>query len=119
VVDDEKLILELAGSILKSQGHETILCADGYTAIDLYQKESEQIDLVILDMMMPNISGVETFAALRAINPSARIMLSSGYSKDGQAQSLLDAGAVDFVQKPFTISQLTLKVSQALNHPAT
>ncbi len=119
VVDDEKLILELAGSILKARGHEAILCADGYTAIDLYQKESEQIDLVILDMMMPNINGVETFAALRAINPSARILLSSGYSKDGQAQSLLDAGAVDFIQKPFTISQLTQKVSQALNHPVT
>ncbi|MBU0993430.1 MAG: PAS domain S-box protein [Proteobacteria bacterium] len=117
VVDDEEMIRMLAGEILHALGYEVITCKDGNEAVATYQKDWERIHLVILDLVMPGISGAETFAALRRINPLSKVLLSSGYSIDGQAQSLLDGGALDFIQKPFTISQLTAKVAEALKQP--
>ena len=65
--------------------------------------------------MMPVVSGVETFAELKKINPDVKIILASGYSMDGQAQSLLQDGAFDFIKKPFTIKHLSEKISFALS----
>lgn len=114
VVDDEEMIRMVTSDILTSLGYKVMLSKDGKDAIDCYTKNWEDIHLVILDLMMPEMSGFETFGELMKINPDAKILLSSGYSMDGQAQSLLQAGAFDFLQKPFTISQLTQKLSDAL-----
>jgi len=72
-----------------------------------------EIDLVMLDMMMPGMTGRETFLALKAINPAARILLSSGYSLDGAAREVMSDGAKGFIQKPFLISELESAVAQA------
>lgn len=114
VVDDEELVRVVIADILKALGHEVILCKDGNEAVRIFEQNWERIDLVILDLMMPQVTGGETFVALRRINPQANILLASGFSVDGQAQALLDAGAMDFLQKPFTVSKLSEKIVKAL-----
>ncbi len=114
VVDDEEMVRNVADDILQSLGYQVSLCKDGKEAVNFYQREWKKIDLIILDLVMPRLSGRETFTALRGINPSARILLSSGYSIDGQAQTLIEEGALDFVQKPYRIKNLMITVAAAL-----
>jgi PAS domain S-box-containing protein len=114
VVDDEEIIRMVSSDVLHALGHEVILCENGHEAVMMYTEKWPFVDLIILDMMMPGITGPETFSELRKINPSARILLSSGYSIDGQAQTLLDNGARGFLQKPFTIHQLSEIIAQNL-----
>jgi len=71
--------------------------------------------MVILDMIMPGQSGGETFDSLRALNPSVLVLLSSGYSVEGQAQQILDRGCNGFLQKPFRLEQLSRKIREILN----
>jgi PAS domain S-box-containing protein len=115
VVDDESMVRALSKDILSLKGHEVLLSRDGKEALTLYEKAWESIHLVILDLMMPNMSGSETYMALKKINPSVKVLLSSGYSLDGEAHSLLRQGAIDFIQKPFSVKTLTEKVYDALN----
>ena len=77
--------------------------------------EAGYISLVILDLVMPKISGVQVFYEIRNINSTAKVLIVSGYSVDGQAQSMLDAGAAGFMQKPFTFSQLKTKIAEVLS----
>lgn len=113
VVDDEEMIRIVTSDILRALGYQVILCNDGREAIECYLEKGETIDLVILDLMMPEIDGFETFARLKKINPDVKVILSSGYSLDGQIQELLDQGALDFIQKPFKVSQLTQSLTRA------
>lgn len=114
VVDDEYMIRVVTSDILISLGYKVRVCKDGREAVEYYSNNWDRVHLIILDLMMPEMDGFETFGKLMEINSKAKILLSSGYSMDGQAQSLLQAGAIDFLQKPFTISQLTQKLSDAI-----
>ncbi|MEW6456816.1 MAG: MEDS domain-containing protein [Acidobacteriota bacterium] len=106
VVDDEELIRDLASDILKVLGYDVILAKDGMEAINIYKNEKDKIDLVLLDIIMPKLSGKETYLELKKINPDVKVIISSGYSKDGYAQEILDEGAHGFIQKPYQINQL-------------
>ncbi|OGV64412.1 MAG: hypothetical protein A3K19_09635 [Lentisphaerae bacterium RIFOXYB12_FULL_65_16] len=114
VVDDEKLVLDLAVDMLTRLGCEVIACADAVEALETYRRSWREIDLVLLDMVMPKMSGKALFEALRAIHPQVKALLASGYSLNGEAQSILDAGVLAFVQKPFTLTDLSGKVTAAL-----
>ena len=70
--------------------------------------------MVILDIIMPDISGSAVYDRIKAINPDAKVLLSSGYSKDGQAAEILSRGCNGFIQKPFTIKELSEKISEIL-----
>ena len=72
------------------------------------------IGMVILDMIMPEVSGSETYDRLKRLNPEVKVLLSSGYSINGMAEKLLDRGCNDFIQKPFTMKQLNKKVRKLL-----
>jgi two-component system, cell cycle sensor histidine kinase and response regulator CckA len=85
-------------------------------AVSIYQEQREKIELVILDMIMPGMSGAETFEKLKAIDPGGqRVLLSSGYSLNGQAAEILNRGCRGFIQKPFTIEQLSQKIRDVLS----
>ena len=77
-------------------------------------KRSEKIDRVILDMIMPDMSGGETYSLLKEINPSIRTLLSSGYSINGKAQAILNDGYSGFIQKPFNLTDLSHKIGKIL-----
>ena len=81
----------------------------------IYEEKRDEIDLVILDMVMPGISGGETFDRLRESNPDIRVLLCSGYSINGQAQNILDRGCNGFIQKPYKMSHLSQKIRELLD----
>jgi two-component system, cell cycle sensor histidine kinase and response regulator CckA len=114
LVEDEPRVRKVTGEMLQLLGLEASLFADGMSAIAFYREQHDTIDLVLLDMVMPEQSGVETFAALREIDPNVPVLIMSGYSQDGDAQSLIDAGAAGFLQKPFNMTQLAAHLRRAL-----
>ena len=114
LVDDETMIREIGRAVLESAGYEVLEAADGQEAIELFRRQPEGIDLVVLDLTMPKLSGQETFRALEEINPRVRILFSSGYS----AENLLGTeGAVGMLPKPYRPQLLLETVRHALTHP--
>ncbi len=115
LVDDESVILNVAEDMLKSLGYTVITASDGPTALDIYKGKQDQIELVILDMVMPDMGGGEVFDQLKEINPSVKVLLSSGYSLNGQASRIIDRGCDGFIQKPFTINDIARQLRDILD----
>ena len=115
LIDDEEMILDVARQMLASLGYQVLTANSGLSALELYRENSVRIDLVILDMIMPQMSGSRVFEGLKAINPHVPVLLSSGYSINGQAMDILRRGCRGFIQKPFTIKELALKLREVLN----
>lgn len=114
MVDDEKMILEVGEQMLNEIGYEVVTAESGKAAIDLYKQFSEKIDLVILDMIMPEMGGSETYDQLKSIDPEIKVLLSSGYSINGQATEILQRGCKGFIQKPFAIKEVSEKIREIL-----
>lgn len=114
-VDDEQMIIDVGQAILKRLGYSVITATGGEQAVDIYNKNRDKIDLVILDMIMPDMPGSEVFTKIRAINPDAKILLSSGYALDGQASGIMEKGCNGFIQKPFSVNKLSAKLSEILH----
>jgi CheY-like chemotaxis protein len=114
-VDDEVGIVEVGALILKKLGYTVIAAHGGAEAVAIFQKQKETIDLVLLDMIMPGMSGSDTFGALQAIAPDVKVVLSSGYSINGQAKSIIDRGCKGFIQKPFSMQDLSKKLREVLD----
>jgi CheY-like chemotaxis protein len=115
LVDDEKMLMEVNKELLEMLGYRIYISGSGQEAISVYLEKRNDIDLVILDMIMPGMSGGETLDRLQLINPKVNVLLSSGYSLEGQAQEILDKGCNGFLQKPFRLINLSLKVREMLN----
>ncbi|WP_136795716.1 PAS domain S-box protein [Desulfosediminicola ganghwensis] len=118
LVDDEPVIIEVGKKILESIGYTVLTAQSGLDAIALYSQNKNDIQAVIMDMIMPNMSGGELFDRLKRIDPEARILLCSGYSIEGQAQEILDKGCKGFIQKPFSVSQLSTRLREAIGDVA-
>jgi len=114
VVDDEQLVRELARDILKRYGYTVLMASGGEEAVELYRQHSGTVALVVLDILMPDIDGVETFHRIREIDPSARVIISSGYDEAHAADKLMQEGAAAFVQKPYRIADLLKVVREAI-----
>lgn len=114
LVDDEPVLRELGCDMLQGLGYQIETCEDGQTAVDYYREHWRQIDLVILDMMMPRLDGHQAFKIMHDINPDIRAILSSGYSINGKAQSIMDEGVKAFVNKPFSRKDLAGAVEEVL-----
>jgi two-component system, cell cycle sensor histidine kinase and response regulator CckA len=115
VVDDEEDIVDVSREILNSMGYKVLVAKSGQEAVAAYIENRGVIDLIILDMIMPGMSGEKTFQSLLEIDRNIRILLVSGCSMDGRIQNLLDSGCKGFIQKPFRISELSRKVREALD----
>jgi CheY-like chemotaxis protein len=96
-----------------------LLVDDGSKAVRCYEERGDEIDLVILDMTMPVMDGRECFRRLREIDPSVKVIVSTGHALNGAAQEVIDNGAVRFLQKPFVIAQLSDAVAKALSGDST
>ena len=114
LVDDEQMVAEVGAEILSALGYEALVARNGSEALDIYRINQNRIDLVILDMIMPGIRGDEMFDRLRQINPKVKVLLSSGYSIDGQASAIIDKGCNGFIQKPYSMAALSQKISEIL-----
>jgi len=116
VADDEPLVLEIAAQFLETLGYDVITAGGGIEAVNIYRDKMYNIDLVILDMIMPDLGGGEVYDAIRALNPDARVILSSGYSFEGQAAEILERGCNGFIQKPFDMETLSAEIKKVLNN---
>ncbi len=114
VVDDEEHVRNIAKNMLEELGYSVLLAVNGKDGLEIFKKSKNEIDLVVLDMIMPEMAGKETNLKLRNIQPDVKVLLASGYSQEGKASSILEEGAVGFIQKPFRLDQLSEAVKNAL-----
>jgi PAS domain S-box-containing protein len=114
LVDDEETILEVEKELLKSLGYEVLTARNGKEAVEIHKKKWNKIDLVIMDMVMPNMGGGEAYDRMRAINPRVKVLLSSGYSMDEEMKEILARDCNGFIQKPCTIKELSKKIREIL-----
>ena len=118
VVDDEQAMCAVAARILSDMGYTPITATSGPGAVEIFSRQWRDIDLVILDIIMPGMDGPQTLAELKKINPAVKAVAASGYSQNGQASDIMDLGAAAFIQKPFLIRDLCQAVRRVLDAPA-
>jgi len=114
LIDDEELVLDVGTELLGLLNYEAIPKNSGKDALELFKSDYANIDLVILDMIMPKMSGSQVFKQLIAIKPDVLVLFSSGYSINDQGSLLLNRGEHGFIQKPFNIEQLSIKIREVL-----
>ena len=102
--------------MLRKLGYKVIVAGNGKEALEIYRKGHQNIDMVLLDMVMPGIGGSETYTKLKELDSSVKVLLSSGYSLDGQATEIMDKGCNGFIQKPFSLKNLSQKVKEVLDN---
>jgi CheY-like chemotaxis protein len=115
LVDDEKMIADVGKGMLEKLGYRVLLADSGKRALEVYEAQRDSIDLIILDMIMPDMGGSETFDQLKAMDPSIRVLLCSGYSLNGQASQIMKRGCNGFIQKPFNLEKISKKIREILD----
>ena len=115
IVDDEEVILEVGRELLEGMGYQVFTAINGAQAIKFYRDNKDKIDIVLLDMIMPDMDGGEVYDRVKEINPDTKVLLSSGYSIDGQATEILKRGCDGFIQKPFNMEKLSGKIREILD----
>jgi len=112
LVDDEPMVLEVGTKLLEKLGYGVLQAKGGREAVEIYEVRQAGIDLVILDMIMPDMGGGETYDRVKEINPDVKVILTTGYTKDGRAAEIMARGCDGFLQKPFTIRDLSARISE-------
>ncbi len=119
LVDDEEVLKELGARLLNQYGYHVITASNGKEALEIYQRESESISLVLLDLIMPEMDGRRCLAKVLRIDPDAKVIIASGYSESGTADGVIVAGAMGFVQKPYNMRQLLTTIRDILDKNIT
>ncbi len=114
LVDDEISIAETTSMMLENMGYRVYMVGNGHDAVQIYRQRHEEIDLVLLDLILPGMSGAKTFDALREINPQVRVLLCSGYCLAGEADNVMKSGCHGFIQKPFRINHLCREIEDII-----
>ena len=114
LVDDQDMVLDVGKKMLESIGYKVLIAQSGSEALDVYIKQKDEIDLIILDMIMPEMSGGETYERMRDIDAGVNVLLSSGYSINSQVKEILGRGCNGFIQKPFSLKDLSIKIRELL-----
>jgi two-component system, cell cycle sensor histidine kinase and response regulator CckA len=115
LIDDEETILKVGKEMMEALGYRVYTALGGEEALKIYRDRQDKIDLAILDMVMPAMSGGETFDRLKAVNQSLKVILSSGFSMNDQISRILERGCDSFMQKPFNIKELSQKIREVLD----
>jgi two-component system cell cycle sensor histidine kinase/response regulator CckA len=116
VVDDEPINIAVMQEMLEMLHYRVLLAGSGQEAVAVYMVKQKEIDIVILDMVMPGISGGRTFDLLREINPDVGVILASGYSAEGEARKIINRGCWGFIQKPFKLQEFSKKIREVLDN---
>jgi two-component system cell cycle sensor histidine kinase/response regulator CckA len=115
VVDDEEIMRQTAKSILEECGYQVILAEDGEEAVKIYRKKHPQIKVVLLDMVMPKMSGKQAYLEMTKIKKDVKVLLASGFRKDSRVDSILGLGVKSFIQKPYALGKLANSIHQVIN----
>lgn len=117
IVDDDVMLAESIGRMLKKVGYDVVTCTDGRQALAYYESRGAEVGVVILDLIMPDPNGLTVLRRLRAINPHVKVILSSGYSLEDEAQTAIAEGVCAFIQKPFRIKAIAQVLEEVLERP--
>jgi CheY-like chemotaxis protein len=115
LVDDEELITDAFESILTDRGYKVFRAENGNAALEIYQEKKDEIDLVVLDLNMPGISGRECLEGILKINPKAKVLIASGHLEKESTRQIMEVGASGFISKPFEAKDLLRAVRSALD----
>ncbi len=115
LVDDEAVVRTFAGRVLERLGYQVLYAADGQEGLDVFARERERVGLVLLDLSMPNLSGREVLQRIRAMEPDAKIVISSGYSEEGISDLVGDLGASGYIAKPYQMNELAHILREVLD----
>ncbi len=114
LVDDEEMIVDVGQQMLEKLGYKVLTAKNGEEAIEIYQSNQEKIDIVILDVIMPGLSGGETYDRLKKSDRNVNVLLASGYGINRQICEILERGCNGFIQKPFNLKQLSRKIREII-----
>jgi len=115
LVDDEEIVLDVGVQLLKALGYKVLEAKGGREAVEIYRENKDKINMVLLDMVMPDMGGGEVYDKMKEINPDIKVLLSSGYSIDGRAEEILKRGCNGFIQKPFNMKGISEKIREILD----
>ena len=115
IVDDHETIWDFLIDALQELGYSVLLAENGLDAVEIYEANPDQIDLVLLDMIMPKSGGHQTFMRLKAIDPQVKVLLSSGFVSEQEVADLLDAGACGFLPKPHRLATVAAEIRRILD----
>ena len=115
VVDDDSAIRSLLEKMIKQLGYTVNVCSDGLEAVNFFSRHGSDLDLIIMDLMMPRMGGEEAFKRIRQIDPSAKILLISGYTKNKSIEILMKSGALGFIAKPFHLNEFSKKIRKHMS----
>ena len=110
LIDDDDMIVDVGEHILNSSGYDVVSAKSGKEAIEVYKENHSRIDMVILDMILPDMGGGDTYDRLKEINPGVKVLLASGYDIDYQGRDIMERGCDGFIQKPFSMNELLEKI---------
>ncbi len=117
LVDDESFILDVGRRLLKELGYRVFIAGSGKSALKIFAACHADIDLVILDIVMPEMGGKEVYARMKQIESDVHVLLASGYSMDSQAHDMIEDGCHGFIQKPFKFNELSSQIRKSLENP--
>jgi CheY-like chemotaxis protein len=115
LVEDEELLIEMVRFLLESKGYKVFVAQDGAEAIEVYQKHKQEIAIVVTDMGLPTMTGIEEFKKLKEIDPNVKVILASGYFESDIKSELLKAGAKGFLQKPYNPDEILRALREVLD----
>ena len=115
IVDDQETVWDFLIEALQKLGYSVLLAENGLDAVEIYENNPGQIDLVLLDMIMPKAGGHQTFFRLKAIDPEVRVLLSSGFVSESEVQDLLAQGACGFIPKPHRLPVMARAIRDVLD----
>ena len=115
VIDDEEDVRTITGGILSKLGYAVVTCKDGADGTEYYKNHFAEIDVIIVDMLMPRMSGYDCIKYLKRTNPEAKILISSGYSLVSDTQKIIAKGIAGFIQKPFEVEELSQTLMKVLS----
>ena len=118
LVDDEDMILDVGKQMITRMGYDVLTANSGKAAVEKIREHNSDIDIVILDMIMPEMDGGDTYDTMKKINKDVKVILSSGYSIDGKAEEIMNRGCSGFIQKPFSMKRLSQKIDKILGDNA-
>jgi two-component system, cell cycle sensor histidine kinase and response regulator CckA len=116
IVEDEEMMLETCKNLCEHLGFDVLTANDGETGITLYKKNKDKITLVILDMEMPGLNGLETFNEIKKIDKNLKVIISSGFSMEGNVKTVLNKGAKTFLKKPYRLKELSKSINSVIDN---
>jgi len=116
LVDDEQEIINIGKNFLEKLGYRPIIARNGIEAIEMFRIFQDEISLIVLDLIMPEMNGKQAFAEIRKVREDSKILISTGYAVDDKIEELLNKGCQGFIRKPFSLNEFSYALRKILDH---